>query len=102
MADPQRPHHPASTTPHKSNTGLYVGITAVVVLLLALFFGGFFADDPVADQDVTTPATTQGEDVNVITTDPATDTGTAPADPATGDDTITIEGDAEVEVLDES
>lgn len=116
----------------KSNKGLFIGIAVVVVLLILLFFGGFFTDDTIIEEDAAFESTTpevgttgnedqSGEEVEIITSDPdgaapetqpdatapATETDTAaPADPDADtqgvDEVIEIEGDAEVEINDES
>lgn len=106
------PRKPAKS----SNRGLYIGIAVVVVLLILLFFGGFFTDDSIIEEDAAVQTTapeadTAGDDIGteteVITSDPdtaASDTETAPpgADAQDGEEVIDIEGDAEVEVIDEN
>ena len=123
MANPQRPdpgQNGTGTSRRQSgSTWIYGGIAAIIILLLILFFGGFLGNGTALQDDVATPAVTEPsaqDDAEVITSDPPTtappatipDSQTdmpapAPAAPATPEeDTIEIQGDAEVEVLDES
>jgi hypothetical protein len=125
MANPQRPAPGANRTTNtttstastkRSSTGLYIGIIAVIILLLVLFFGGFFTADPVAEEEIVTPLATEEEELDIVPepvtpevgtdpveTIPETDADLAPVDPAVEEeDVIDIEGDADVEVLDES
>ncbi|WP_322891103.1 MULTISPECIES: hypothetical protein [unclassified Yoonia] len=125
MANPRRPdpgtHRTDATGTQSGNTWIYGAIAAIViVLLLVLFLGGYLGDNTARQDDVATPAVTEQGDAEVITSDPAiapAPTSDAAAPPAAGtgalDDpapasieedgnVIDIEGDAEVEVLDES
>lgn len=124
MANPRRPdpgtHNTDTTGPQSGKTWIYGAIAAVVILLLVLFFGGFLGDDTAMQDDVATPTPTEQDEIEVITSDPSTapaPTDDAAAPPAAGTDVlddpapagteedadvIDIEGDAEVEVLDES
>lgn len=120
MANPQRPdpgqNGTGTSRRQSSSTWIYGGIAAIIILLLILFFGGFLGNGTALQDDVATPAVTEPsaqDDAEVITSDPPT---TAPPAtipdsqtdmpalaPATREeDTIEIQGDAEVEVLDES
>ena len=94
-----------------SNRGLYIGIAVVVVLLILLFFGGFFTDDGIIEEDAAVQTTAPeadgagndtrtGAETEVITSD--TDTASPDADAQDGEAVIDIEGDAEVEVIDEN
>ncbi|MFN7004424.1 MAG: hypothetical protein ACK4NW_13455 [Roseinatronobacter sp.] len=124
MAQPPRnnPRDPSSGAQPKQGRswGVYLAIIAIVLLVLYLLFGNVFSPDPVPDEDPAVETTTPdaGPDPVAPDADPAGGSETAPADPATGgdptapgdaaeeeeeeEDVIDIEGDAEVEVLDES
>lgn len=125
------PHAPPATGSHASQGarwGLIIGGVVVVVLILYLMFGNLFTNEPLDDVDpVVEPTTTDPlsePDVTVPEPAPA-ETETAPQTPTTapdtgttepeedsgaiapdaqedGDDVINIEGDAEVEILDDS
>lgn len=130
MANPRRPdpgtHTTDATGTQSGKTWIYGAIAAVVILLLVLVFGGFLGDDTAMQDDVAAPPATEQDDAEVITSDPATtpastdDAAAPPAavpetqadvpEEAAPDDTdgteddgvIDIQGDADVEVLDES
>lgn len=124
------PHAPPATGSQSQGTrwGLVIGGIVVVVLILYLMFGNVFTNepldevdpvvepttmDPISEPDVTVPdpAPVEGEiapDTPTIapdtgTIEPGQDPGAiAPDAPAGGDDVINIDGDAEVEILDDS
>lgn len=122
MAQPPRnnPNDPApGTQPQKGRSwGIYLAIIAVVLLVLYLLFGNVFSPDPVPEDEpaVGTSVPDSGSDPVATDPDPAGGTEPTPADPTTDGDTtapddaagdsdvdnIDIEGDADVEVLDES
>lgn len=131
MAQPPRnnPRDPSSGAQPKQGRswGVYLAIIAIVLLVLYLLFGNVFSPDPVPDEDPAVETTTPDAGPDPVApdadpvapdTDPAGGSETTPADPATGadptapgdaaeeeeeeEDVIDIEGDAEVEVLDES
>lgn len=131
MAQPPRnnPRDPSSGAQPKQGRswGVYLAIIAIVLLVLYLLFGNVFSPDPVPDEDPAVVTTTPDAGPDPVApdadpvapdTDPAGGSETTPADPATGgdptapgdaaeeeeeeEDVIDIEGDAEVEVLDES
>lgn len=127
MAQPPRnnPNDPAPGTQSQQGRswGVYLAIIAIVLLVLYLLFGNVFSPDPVTNEEpavgTSVPeAGTSGTGSEPVTADPDPVGGSqpAPADPSAGgdatapgettgqgeEDNIDIQGDADVEVLDES
>jgi len=122
----QRDHQKASSQSNAKRWGLYLAIALVILLVVLWLFGDVFTTDTVQEDEpavqTTAPETTPeaappATETAPPATDPASpppatapDTGTETApttEPATDgaeeeDDVIQLEGDAEVEVLDES
>lgn len=123
------PHAPPATGSHSSQGarwGLIIGGVVVVVLILYLMFGNVFINEPLDDVDpVVEPTTTAPLSEPDVTVPAPAETETAPETPTTApetgtaepeedsgaiapdaqddsDDVINIEGDAEVEILDDS
>lgn len=111
----QHDHQQASSQSNAKRWGLYLAIALVLLLLLLWLFGDVFTNDAVLEDEPTTQTTspetgsgaTDPASPRPATTPQAGSDTTAPTDPATEgpetqDDVIEIEGDADVEVLDDS
>ncbi len=113
----QRDPHNASSQSKATSWVLYLAIALVILLVILWLFGDVFTDDTVLE-DEPTVQTTEPE-TSPAATDPVTppppttpeaETETVtPADPAAdaaeeeeADEVIEIEGDADVEILDDS
>ncbi|MFU8863878.1 MAG: hypothetical protein ACNA7O_08175 [Rhodobacterales bacterium] len=115
----QRDHQKASSQSNAKRWGLYLAIALVILLVVLWLFGDVFTTDTVQEDEPavqttapettpeTAPPATEPASPPPATT-PGTGTETTPTtEPATDeaeeqDGVIEIEGDAEVEVLDES
>lgn len=113
----QRDHQKASSQSNAKRWGLYLAIALVVLLVLLWLFGDVFTDDSAMQEEPavqttapeTSPDTTdQASPPPATVPEPETDTTTpADPDPATDgaeeqDEVIEIEGEADVEIIDES